>query len=165
MRLHPRTFLVAGSIAALTGAGCGGGGGGSAAPPALASPGAASALQLFPLATAVASPPPGQLGVQDITMNFTAVNASQYVLALEPGFAGTFTAKATANCVVADGYASPPPAPVTVAAVAGHSQGPQAVFQVTAVAAGTCALKFNDGTTTNNAEILVTVTQSVGTVQ
>jgi len=157
-------FVVA-AIAGL--AACGGGGGGGTATPATpvasATP-AASALLLFPLSSAVASPPPGVLGIQDLTMSFTDAGASQYVLALEPGFQGTFTAKPTSACTVAAGVSNAITSPISVTAVGGHANGPQAVFQISSVAAGTCALKFNDGTTTNSAEILITVTQSVGNV-
>lgn len=149
-------------------AACGGGAGGadgfsqlSAPTP---SPVAQSSLQLFPLSTAVASPAPGVLGVQDLSMSFTVSGAVQYVLAAEPGFQGTFTAKPTAACSVAAGVPPGITQPVTVSAVNGHAGGPQAVFAITAVAAGACPIKFNDGTTTNSAEILTIVTQSVGTV-
>jgi hypothetical protein len=141
---------------------CGGGGG--AAPAPAATPLAPSALQLFPLSSAVATPPPGTLGVQDISMSFTVAGASQYVLAYEPGFSGTFTAKATPACAVAPGVSNSITSPIEISTLNGQSTGPQAVFQITAVAAGTCALKFSDGSTSNHAEILVTVTQSVGTV-
>ncbi len=151
-------------------AACGGGGGSSGAgglsqvPAPTPSPVAQSGLQLFPLSNAVASPAPGVLGVEDLSMSFTVAGAVQYVLALEPGFQGTFTARATAACSVAAGVPADITQPVAVSAVGGHATGPQAVFAITAVAAGTCSIKFNDGTTTNSAEILTIVTQSVGTV-
>ena len=166
--ISPTRFRAITALAALLLAACGGGGGGggSASAPTAATA-APDALQLFPLADAVASPAPGTLGVQDVAMNFTVAGSSQYVLALEPGFTGTFTAKKTGTCAFAAGVTPPDgaTAPVSVTELNGTGVGPQAVFELTAVAAGTCVVKVNDGSTTNSAEILVNVTQTEGNVQ
>lgn len=147
-------------VAACVFAGCGGGGGSSPAPASVvptATPGPGIQLFLVPAdegnGSPVTEPSPGIIGVNLLSLPFTAVGQQQGVLVVETGFSGTFTAS-TKDCTTGA---------VTVTPTSTTGQK-EAVFVITAAAAGFCDVTFKDGSTTNYAEILVDVTTTTGTI-
>jgi hypothetical protein len=155
-------MLAASVFAAALMAACGGGGGGSSssgapAPVATAAP-TNDPIQLFlvPASDAgspVTQPSPGQIGVNTVSIPFTAVGQTQGVLVYEPNFSGTFGAAVKECTGTSTGVT------VTPASYTGLSRG---VFVITAAAAGFCEVAVQDGT--NGATILVDITTTSGTI-
>jgi hypothetical protein len=147
-------------VAACVFVGCGGGGGGSSSAPAVVTPTSTpAAIQLFLVPASdsgspVTEPSTGQLGVNNLSISFTAVGQQQGILIYEPGFTGTFTISVK-NCT--------PASPVPVSNNPTSVTAQQAVVVVTAASAGFCALKVYDGTP-NSANILIDVTTTTGTI-
>jgi hypothetical protein len=145
-------------VAACVFAGCGGGGGSSSAPAAVAptaTPGSGIQLFIVPAdegnGSPITEPSPGVIGVNEISIPFTAVGQQQGVLVFEPGFFGTFTVTVQ-TCS---------PAAVT-ATPSTYTGKQQFVTVLTATQAGICAVRFTDGT--NGAVALVDVTTTTGTI-
>jgi hypothetical protein len=107
---------------------------------------------VFNITVAIAGTTPGALGVSTSSVAFTAAGAVQSFSATEAGYSGALTASNGApSCA---GIATFSPASGT---------GPTAVFNVTAVAAGTCQIKVSD-TNGQSTAVTVTVTTTSGTV-
>jgi hypothetical protein len=141
---------------------CGGGGGSvpgvttTTAPTPEDSP--ASKIELFALTAAqaagvVVSPPPGVAAVTQLPMSFTEVGQTQYALVYEPGFSGKWNV-AVGSCTAGQ----------NVNFATQSATGQQTVLTIIAAAPGECAMLINDGTLANQAEILLDVTTTSGTI-
>jgi hypothetical protein len=148
------SVLSAGVLAACSGGGSSGTPSGST--PTSAPSGDAIQLFLVPASEGngpIEQPSPGLIGVNLLSVPFTAVGQQQGVLVVETGFSGTFTGS-TVDCPTNAVTVSPP-------SYTGLKEG---VFVITAAAAGFCDVKFKDGSTTNYAEVLVDVTTTTGSI-
>jgi hypothetical protein len=155
-------FTLAGvaALAALA-VGCGGGGGGGSSPaavsPATTAPSSTGQMQLYlvPASTSTGGPvviPTGALGGTTQSVSFDALGQAQGVLVVEAGFTGTFTESVngtTCNSGVT----------VTPTSASGKNN---AVFVITAAAAGICSVTITDGT--NVGSVLVDITTTTGSI-